>query len=159
MSSLHVLLKSSKWYCGVLRSHLLNSMLLHVHNSSRLRGGREWGHSSICSLGGLACWVDDHTASPLVTSGSMISWWPQWSLPIRSPQVPLLRGPSTVVVQVCCRTVILSRPSRHNLPLYSLSLWLPVSKDPASLPKRSPVGHSGPEPKPNDDHLRLHWLV
>ncbi len=68
-----------------------------------------------------------HCVSSLVTSGSVISALPQSSLPIRTPQAPLLQEPSTAVVQVCCGTVISSHPSHHSLSLYSLSLSLSLS--------------------------------
>ncbi len=71
-------------------------------------------------------------------------------------QVPLLRETSIAVVQVCCGTVISSCPSRHSLSFYSLSLSLAsCQQGPHVLASASPVGHSGPEPNPNDDHLRF----
>ncbi len=50
-------------------------------------------------------------------------------MPIRTPQVPLLREPSTAVVQVCCGTVIWLRPSRLIL-VYLVTLRLPSIKTP-----------------------------
>ncbi len=73
--------------------------------------------SSIGCLGGLAR-RPHHVSSP-VTSGSIISGLPQSSMPIRTSQVPLLQEPSTAVVQVCCGTVISSRPSHLSISRHS----------------------------------------
>ncbi len=117
--------------------------------------GKGTGRSSVGCLVGLAGRVDDRTASPLSSLPNPLSLdclnraWP-----ICTPQVPLLRKPSTAAVQVCCGTVILSCPSRHSLSLYSLPLSpTPRQQGPRVFASASPVGHAGSEPKPNDDHL------
>ncbi len=78
--------------------------------------------SSVGCLGGLA--RRPHHVSSLVISGSVISGLPQSSMPIRTSQVPLLQEPSTAVVQVCCGTVISSRPS-HLIIVYLVTPRFP----------------------------------
>ena len=74
--------------------------------------------SSVC-LGDL--WLVDRTSSPL---GSVLPGPPQSSMPVRTPQFSLLRKPSTVVVQVCCETVIWCHVG-HVLVCLFLTLRLP----------------------------------
>ncbi len=88
-----------RYYCGVsspcvllVATRFCNfSSSPQVVVSSRLRVGRELGRSSIGCLRG---WLVGSTTAPvssLILSGSVKAGLPQSSMPIRTPQVPLLR--------------------------------------------------------------------
>ena len=87
-------------------------------------------------------WLVDRTLSPF--SWSVISGLPQSSLLTCIPQFPLLREPSTAVVQVCCGTVICSRLVAHVL-VYLLTHRLPSIETPhlhISEPLLAAQGHN-----------------
>ena len=89
----------------------------------------------------MAC--QSHLVSTLVTSGSVLPELPQSSIPIRTPQFSLLQEPSTVVVQVCCRTVIWVALVTSSV--YLVTLQLPSIETPRpyiSEPHSAVRGHN-----------------
>ncbi len=89
-----------------------------------------------------------HHVSSLVTSGSVISGLHQSSLPLRTPQIPLLQEPSTGVVQLLDSDFVASVASQ------------PVPQQgPRVLASASPVGHPRPRSNLNNDHRRFRWIV